>query len=559
MDSTSTKTSGSAPGASNDHAADVLVVDDNERNAKTIEILLRDLDVRPTFARSGEDALRRVLSHDFAVILLDVRMPGMDGFETARFLRMRDRTRHVPIIFMTAYSHDDADIRRAYELGAVDYLFKPIVPAVLRAKVQVFVDLRNRGEALARQGERLREAERVAGLRALEEERRKWEAELLRRQIDEQRALNEKLEEVDRRKDEFIALLAHELRNPLTPIAMGLELMRLQRPTDPVIVQARDSMERQVSHLTRLVDDLLDVARITQGKMELRLETLDIGETVEQAVETCRPALDQMGHVLDVRGPPHVIALHADPVRLTQVVANLLNNAIRYSEPGGRIEVEWGSEAASAFVCVTDHGRGISPEFLDRVFDTFAQERDGGRGLGLGLTLVRELVAMHGGTVEAKSEGRGMGSQFTVRLPRSEQPAEERPRTPKPRNERSPRPLRVVVVEDDADIRDALCALVNMWGHQIAGVTGDGLAGVRLVLETRPDVGLIDVGLPGLNGYGVAEQIRTTLGDDAPRLVAMTGFGQQSDRKRALDAGFDFHLVKPSSPEELRSAVEGVH
>jgi signal transduction histidine kinase len=543
--------------ATGDQTADILVVDDDERNARAIEAVLRDVDVRPTFAPSGDDALRRLLQHDYAVILLDVRMPGMDGFETARFIRMRARTRHVPIIFMTAYGHDEADIRRAYELGAVDYLFKPIIPEILRAKVLVFVELRNRNAELAEKADQLRAVERLEGLRLLEEERRKWEAEVLRRQIDEQRALNEQLAEVDRRKDAFIALLAHELRNPLTPIAMGLELMRLQRTADPVLASTRDAMERQVAHLTRLVDDLLDVARITQGKLDLRLETLDIGEIVEAAVDTCRPAFEQAQHEVVVQGPRHIIAVRADPVRMTQVVANLVNNATRYSEPGGHITVRWGVETGRAFVSVTDRGRGIEPEFLSRVFDSFAQERDGGRGLGLGLTLVRELVELHGGTVEARSDGRGKGSTFTVRLQLAEDPVEERERTPRPRRPRASRSLRVVVVEDDADIREALCALVHMWGHEVAGVTGDGVSGVQLLLETKPDVGLIDVGLPGLSGYGVAEKVRSTLGPESPRLVAMTGFGQQSDVRRALEAGFDVHLVKPSTPDELRGAVEG--
>jgi CheY-like chemotaxis protein len=235
----------------------------------------------------------------------------------------------------------------------------------------------------------------------------------------------------------------------------------------------------------------------------------------------------------------------------------MLNNAIRYSPPGGHITVGWGVDDGAAFISVADRGRGIAPEFLGRVFDRFAQEHDGGRGLGLGLTLVRDLVEMHGGTVEAKSDGPGKGSEFVVRLclPATEDDLEVTPEPP-PRGADARHPLRVVVVEDDSDIRDALCALVSLWGHQVAGVSGDGPGGVKLVVETKPDVGLIDVGLPGLDGYGVAQQIRSALGDRTPRLVAMTGFGQRSDRERALEVGFDTHLVKPSSPDELRSALE---
>ena len=533
--------------------SDILVVDDEPKNLTAIEVVLNTLDVRLTTARSGEEALRHLLHQDYAAILLDVQMPDMDGFETARLIRTRDRMRHVPILFVTAYNQHDADIRRGYELGAVDYLFKPIVPEVLRAKVQVFVDLRDRTLEVGRQAEKLREIERMDALRRLEEERRKWEAESLRGAMREQRRINQQLEEADRRKDDFIALLAHELRNPLAPLVTGLELIRLQGIDNPIVVRAREAMERQVHHLTRLVDDLLDVSRISKGKLELHRERVDLRAIVEDAADACRALVEQRNQRLVVEGPDAPIPLEADPVRLAQVVSNLLSNAARYSEPEQPILVGWGLEDDCGWVRVVDRGRGIAPEFIERVFEMFAQERDGGKGLGLGLTLVKQLVEMHGGSVEARSDGRGKGSEFVVRLPLAvgDSPALA-PRTPPPRAGRS---LSVVVVEDDLDIRDALESLLAIWGHEVS-IARDGHEGVEMISRLRPDVALVDIGLPGIDGYEVARAVRAAFGDGPPRLIAMTGFGQESDQRRAYEAGFDRHLVKPSSPEELRAALE---
>ena len=526
--------------------SDILVVDDDEKNLTAMEVALGDLAGRLVKVRSGEEALRHLLERDYAVILLDVQMPDMDGFETARLIRSRERSRHVPIIFVTAYSQNDQDIRQGYELGAVDYLFKPIVPPVLRAKVQVFVELRERTAEVARQAELLRAMEREEATRRLDEERRKWEAETLRRQ-------NQQLEEADRRKDEFIAMLAHELRNPLSPLVTSLELMRMTEMEDELVVKARDAMDRQVRHLTRLVDDLLDVSRISQGKIELHREALDLGAVVEQALDTCRSAAEAQHHELEVHGSEEPVTLEADPVRLTQVVSNLLSNAVRYTDDGGRILVRWGTEGDQAFFRVKDTGRGIAPELLDRIFDMFVQERDGGKGLGLGLTLVKQLVEMHGGTVQALSNGRGKGSEFVVRLPRSAAQLEALAAGEDAIDE-ADEPLRIALVDDDEDIRETVRSLLERWGHTVS-VADTGPKGVDLVLALRPDVAILDVGLPGLDGYGIAQCIREKLGEERPRLVAMTGYGQEHDRARALDAGFDAHLTKPAQPSVLRRAL----
>jgi two-component system, sensor histidine kinase len=532
-------------GAEGVDTPDILVVDDDAGNLAAIEVALGELGPRLVKAESGPDALRRLLEKDFALILLDVQMPGMDGFETARIIRQRGRSRHTPIIFVTAYSRDDTDILRGYGLGAVDFLFKPIVPEVLRAKAAVFVELQQRTAEVRRQAERLGELERRELDRKLAIERQSWEAEALR--------------EESRRKDHFLAVLAHELRNPLAPLVTGLELIRHYGIEHEGLERVRASMGRQVRHLMHLVDDLLDVARISEGKVVLRKEPVELNEVVAQAVETVRPLLEERRHELELVASATPLHLVADGVRLTQVVANLLHNAARHTDPGGRIRLSWSCDSDQAVVRVADNGQGIAPELRDRIFEMFFQEREGGLGLGLGLTLVDQLVTLHGGTVRAYSAGRGQGSEFVVRIPiescETAESGEPRASEAVPEDAaEEAHGLRVVVVEDERDIRQALGALLESWGHEVQ-LAEDGRRGVDLILKERPDVALIDIAMPGLDGYAVARQVRGELGAGAPRLVAVTGFGREEDRQRTRSAGFDDHLVKPATPVDLRRAL----
>jgi len=532
----------SAPG-------DILVVDDDPKNVLAVEVALNELGCTLVKAQSGEQALRLLLARSFALILLDVQMPAMDGFETARIIRSRPLTRHVPIIFLTAFSHNDQDILKGYALGAVDYLFKPIVPEVLRAKAQVFVELQARTAEVARQAEQLREMERLEAARTLEEERQRWEADALRRQMHEQQRINAQLAESDRRKDEFIAILAHELRNPLTPIVTSLELIR-GCSTDPMVERARKVMERQTHHLVRLIDDLLDVARITRGKIELHLEDVEIGRAVEQSLETCRPLLEQKGHEVLVSGSSEPLVVRGDAVRLCQIIGNLLSNAARYTDAHGRIEVQWDSRDGSAYVHVRDNGRGIDEAGLDRVFEMFAQATPSGAGLGLGLTLVRQLARLHGGDVSAFSEGPGRGSEFILRIPA----LSGAPTVRRPVEDSGVVPsagLRVAVIEDQDDVREMVASLLEHWGHEVSQASSVA-EGERLVTEWQPDVALMDIGFPDGDGYTLARRVRAAMGAKTPPLVAITGFGQDHDRRQASDAGFDAHLTKPAKPEELR-------
>jgi CheY-like chemotaxis protein len=526
---------------------DILVVDDDAGNLAAIEAALGDLGRNLVKAGSGAEALRHLLAQDFALILLDVNMPNMDGFETARIIRERPRSRHVPIIFVTAYNRDDTEIiLRGYSLGAVDFLFKPIVPEVLRAKAAVFVELENRAAEVRRQAEMLRAMERRELERRLDEERQLWEAQALR--------------EENQRKDEFLAVLAHELRNPLSPLVTGLELIKAYGIEHEGLQRVRKSMERQVRHLIRLVDDLLDVSRISRGKINLRLEAIELGRVLHQALESAEPLVSERQHELVVEHCDEDLVLYADQVRLTQVVANLLHNAARYTEPGGRIEVSCGRDAGHAVLRVADNGRGIAPQMLDRIFDIFVQEREGGGGLGLGLTLVHRLVQLHGGAVRAYSEGIDRGSEFIVRLPLMEArvaaaaPAAGPEQAEENGDAHARRPLRIVVVDDQDDVRESMQALLEGWGHRVQSAA-DGKSAIELIVSTRPEVAIIDIGMPGLDGYAVARRVRAELAGQSPRLVALTGYGREEDREKARRAGFDSHLTKPASPKDLRRAL----
>jgi PAS domain S-box-containing protein len=379
-------------------------------------------------------------------------------------------------------------------------------------------------------------------------------AVLVFRDVAEERRARDALQEADRRKDEFLAMLSHELRNPLAPLRNALELLRGPDAGGARLAWARDVMERQLQQLTRLVDDLLDVSRITRGKITLRKEPVRLADVVAQAVETSRPLIDLRRQRLTVEGPAEAVELEADPTRLAQVLANLLNNASKYTEEGGRIALTCGREGRQAVLRVRDTGIGIPPDVLPRVFDLFAQAdstlaRSEG-GLGIGLTLVKRLAELHGGTAAAHSDGPGKGSTFTVRLPlpaaaaapvapsRAGRPAPDGPRR------------RVLVVDDNVDAAESLAALLQVHGHEprTAHSGPDALAAAG---EFRPDLVLLDIGLPGMDGYAIARALRGEPWGRGLRLVALTGYGQDDDRRRALEAGFDQHLTKPAGPEVL--------
>ena len=713
---------------------DILVVDDAEANLMAMEAMLADLDARLVKARSGPEALRCLLQQDFALVLLDVRMPGMDGFETAELIRARGRSRRTPIMFLTAFDRTREQEVRGYALGAVDFLSKPIVPEVLRGKVSVLIELHRKTEEIRRQAALLQRAERREHAQRLEQAHRRWEEEGLRKQmerehqaaealqrsnerlqilsdvasellllgdepwavagrllprvadhlgfevalvhraeeggevlvlgshagldgaprsgiervrvgelafgraaatsrpvlsdgvrpldpvvpselgltalacyplaaggrlhgtaafgsarraafapdelavmelvcgqiaaalerarlVDELRRSAEGLRAADERKDQFLAMLGHELRNPLAPVLNAVKLIQRMGAPTPLLQRVMAAADRQLAHMTRLLDDLLDVSRIRNGKIELRRQALDLRDLVRDAVQVTEALLAARSHELDVSLPGEPLPVDGDPARLAQVFANLLNNAAKYTDRGGHLRLSARRDGEVLTVAVQDDGIGISPEMLPRIFDMFVQADQASDralgGLGLGLTLVRTLVELHGGTIHAESRGLGHGSAFVVRLPATAELVE--PRTPPDVAANTPplvergRPADIVVVEDNGDIRDSLKALLELRGHTVHEAE-NGRAGVELIRDRAPRVALVDIGLPGLDGYQVARELRS-----APlptRLVAMTGYGRPEDRQRALEAGFDAHLVKPVDFDELSRLLD---
>jgi signal transduction histidine kinase len=545
---------------------EILIVDDRRENLTAIEAALVGFNNQLVFADSGAEALRNLLERSFALILLDVQMPGMNGFETARMIRARERSKHVPIIFITAFDSSDDDVLEAYKLGAVDFLFKPVDPDVLRAKAAVFVELQRRSAEISRQAEKLRESEQRAHEQELAEQRRRLEAEALRQSLARQREYTVNLEDIharlersnaqladaDRRKDEFIAVLAHELRNPLGALINGLEVLSDEQPA-AMLVRVKAIMQRQCDHLSRLVDDLLDISRITSGKMELQQRAVTVRSIIDDAVGLVTLSIDERRHLLEVSCECPDAVVNGDPVRLSQIVANLLSNAARYTDPDGRIWLNARREPEGERVCISvrDNGRGMNTAKIERAFQMFVQERTGGGGLGIGLPLVRRLTELHGGTVTGHSDGPGQGSTFEIHLPEAvgvvETPVDDV-------SIRVDRRLRISLVDDHDDLREMTGSMLKRWGHEVSeAATGE--AGVELVLEVRPDVAIIDIGLPDIDGYDVARRLRAALGDQCPRLISFSGHSLAKDAETALEAGFDAHLSKPANAARLQAAM----
>ncbi len=786
-----------------DERINILLVDDEPKNLTALKSVLDDPGYRLVTAESADQALLALVVEEFALLVLDIQMPVMNGFELAQMIKQRKKTASVPIIFLTAYYSEDQHILEGYGTGAVDYLHKPVNTAILRSKVAVFAELHRKTRELAHAnrsllaevGERRRVQEQLQRLNnELEHRVQERTASLLRseafsrgvvessadcfkvfsldgrlqwinengkrllevqdfdalrgcdwssfwrrgdvegqaesalaaaraggagrfrgycptlagtprwwdvvvtpipgpdgapeqllcvsRDVTEQREAEEALraseqqfrfladsipqlvwtaapdgrlafanrrwyeftgvapgheayawreichpddlqatadaweravrtgdaytrehrirrldgeyrwllsrayaqkdpegavvqwfgtatditdlkqaqgalEEADRRKDEFLAMLAHELRNPLAPIRNALEILRLTGSQRAELVAARDLIERQVQHMVRLVDDLLDVSRVSRGKITLQKEPVDLAAAVRQAVEMSQPLIDARRHELTVALPGEPVPVEGDFTRLAQVALNLVNNAAKYTDPGGAIWLAVEKEGDRAILRVRDTGRGVDPAALKSLFDLFYQvdrtiDRSDG-GLGIGLSLVKNLVQLHGGTVEAHSAGRGRGSEFVVRLPCLPPAHADAAGAPAAAAARPPRGARVLVVDDNRDSADSMALMLRLEGHQVE-TAYDGKRAVEAALEGRPEVVLLDIGLPGLDGYQACEAMRSGgLADTL--IVAMTGYGQEEDRRRSYEAGFDSHHVKPVDVRLIRELV----
>jgi len=448
----------------------------------------------------------------------------MDGFELAELMRGNERTRRIPIIFVTAGAADSQRRFRGYEAGAVDFIQKPIEPTILRSKANVFFDLHR---------QRLQ----------------------IQAQRDELEAAAQPLRRADRHKDSFLAVLAHELRNPVAALSGGLHL--LNKDISPERSQdIRVRMDRMLTHLSHLVDDLLDVSRVSQGKISLKKARIELGEILRSAIEASQHTLDAAGHQFVFEPPGQEIWLDGDHTRLAQVVANLLNNAAKYTPDCGHIKVSLRTVADDVIVEFTDDGIGMAPELVPHVFELFTQaERSSDRsqgGLGLGLPLVKNLVRLHGGGIQVQSAGLGKGSRFTLRLPRhAVAPVHAAPSAgTQPMQPDDTSPLRILLVDDNADAANMLGMLLSAAGHDVT-VEYDAASAIERSHRLQPEVCLLDIGLPDMDGYALAERLRTTPGLEHTILIAITGYGQDDARKKSTAAGFDHHLVKPIDTAKL--------
>jgi signal transduction histidine kinase len=506
----------------------ILLIDDDEDDFVLAREVLADTLGHPftaTWASSYEAGLRSVREGGFDVVLLDYRLGRQTGVE---FLREPEiQSAGIPVILLTGQGERTIDLE-AMQAGAADFLPKRHLQESLERTVRHALERHRDREALRQMNELLEQ--RVA-----------------ERTVDLERA-NSALKDADRRKDEFIAILAHELRNPLAPIVNALSLMQAAEEDLGLCREARSTLERQVGHMVRLVDDLLEVSRLSQGKIELRKSEVVLSEVVHQAIEIARPAIERSEQELVVSLWNDPIRLWADPTRLTQIIGNLLNNASKFTPERGRIEVATRRDGDIGEITVRDAGIGIEPLQLPRIFDLFTQldsslERTQG-GLGIGLTLVKNLVQMHGGSVEARSEGRNRGSEFVVRLPVESSSPTLRTTTPAPASKVASSHHRILVVDDNRDSANTLAMLLKLSKHDVV-TAYDGVAAVEAFQKSHPDVVLMDIGLPGMSGLDAARAIRSLPEGGDVSLVAMTGWGQDEDRERTRDAGFDRHLVKP--------------
>jgi signal transduction histidine kinase len=559
----------------NERIANILMVDDQPARLLTYRAILEPLGHNLVAVNSGLEALDALMKQEFAVVLLDVKMPGMDGFETAELIHDHPRFETIPIIFVTGVHVTEFDRLKGYKAGAIDYVYIPVIPEILRSKVAVLVELYTKRRELqavnkeladsnkqladanySLQLEKTRELEELNGhlQRANDELSRSNES--LEKEIRERTRAENQLKDAVVKRDEFLAMLSHELRNPLSPLRNASHMLMLGETQDPKIVWSRGVIERQLKHLIRLVDDLLDVSRIARGKIVLVSERVSVADIVAAAIETVQPLLDQKKQHLEVKSDDAALDVRGDPVRLSQVVGNLLHNAAKYTGEGGRIVLATRGHDGRAEICVRDSGIGISPDSMPRIFELFTQipsERvNTSGGLGIGLALVRALVELHGGEIAAASEGIGRGSEFTVRLPLFvvSAPARVVEQTKAKAEPVAQVRRNILIADDNQDALESLALMLRLEGHEVH-CASDGEEALALAGLRKPEIVVLDVGMPKLDGCEVARRIRAESWGRGAVLVALTGWGQDVDRRRSREAGFDMHLVKPVDPATI--------
>ncbi len=520
-----------------DDRVNILLVDDRLDKLMALETILASLGQNLVLARSGTEALRHLLQEEFALIVLDVSMPGMDGFETASLIRQRSNSELTPIIFISAINYSEVHLSRGYSLGAVDYISAPIVPEILRAKVSFFIELHRKTEQLKRQAE--------------------MQVELIREQ-----AARAEAEAANKAKDRFIAMLSHELRTPLTPILFAASFLG-QDPTIPDRIREElKIITRNVELEARLIDDLLDVTRISQGKLNLAFETADAHELLHSALRICSNDVSAKNLSMRLEFEASAHCIRADAARLQQIFWNLIQNAVKFTPPDGQITLRSNNPQSSWFrLEVIDSGIGITPDALSKIFDPFEQAGGAGfGGLGLGLTISKAIVELHGGRIFASSPGAHHGAMFAIELPHvvsgsTEQKA-ARMNIAAPvasAGQYNPNHLRILLVDDHVDSVRPMQLFLEAMGYQVTTAHTVATA-LRAAAQEEFDLLVSDIGLPD----GSGDDLIRLLQDKGQKLpsIALSGYGTEQDVARSRAAGFHVHLTKPVSPDDLRTTMD---
>ena len=570
----------------------ILLVDDRPENLMALEAILSSLGQNLVKANSGREALRALLNQEFALVLLDVQMPDMDGFEIAAIIRERQRLQHTPIIFLTAINKDEKHIFKGYSLGAVDYVCKPFDPEVLKTKVKVFIEQFKRTAEAKNQANQLRQSnqeldvlnetlerrvrERTAQLEAINAElsteiaeRKRIEGEREEILIREQQARLQ-AERANRVKDEFLATLSHELRTPLSSILGWTRLLGGGKLDGETSTRAIETIERNARAQAQLINDLLDVSRIVAGKLQFDIRPVDLTKVISAAIDAVSPAAHAKEISLDFSHDNRYTSVLGDADRLQQVVWNLISNAVKFTPSKGLVLIKLKEDDGQAIIEVTDTGQGIDPEFLPFVFERFRQA-DGSStrkhgGLGLGLAIVRHLVEMHGGSVTVSSEGTGKGSTFTISMPLSTIRSIESNNNATANKAEgnglklpSLSGLKVLLVDDEADALEMLETLLSMCGAQVKTTTraSDALCEVK---DWSPDVLVSDIGMPGEDGYALINKVRDLPAEEGGQVpaIALTAYARDEDQRRAINEGFQLHLSKPVEPVVVASEIAAI-